>query len=313
MIAQQANGTVIRFLLLAVFAVAEFAMIRGGDAQARTVLQMSDQPTPVMAAAPPSIPYADLADLATNAPTVLRAKIREARRLKPEQVGNLAPDVARIYVVARLESLVSGPAMMGDSIRFLVDVPLDARGRVPKLKKQQVLVFARVVQAAGRTADPRRAADLQLIAPDAMVAATPENELRVRSILRESLADGAPPPITGVREAMFVPGNLAGEGETQIFLSARDAAPASITVLRRPGQQPVWGVSTSEIVDQAARPPLRDTLLWYRLACFLPAALPSASLVSGSPDADAQARQDYALVMAALGTCQRNRRYRAAR
>jgi len=110
-----------------------------------------------------------------------------------------------------------------------------------------------------------------------------------------------------VREALHVPGNLVGEGETQIFLSTESGDPVSLTVLRRPGAEPTWGVALGEIVDQAARPPARDTLTWYRLACFLPTALPQSANLSGVARARAIAAEDYRLVRGELGACPRTR------
>jgi hypothetical protein len=61
------------------------------------------------------------------------------------------------------------------------------------------------------------------------------------------------------------------------------------------------------MVDAAAETPRRDTLLWYRLACTLPAALPAPSLADAAPaEADA-IRADYRLIMVQLGPCLRNR------
>jgi hypothetical protein len=66
-------------------------------------------------------------------------------------------------------------------------------------------------------------------------------------------------------------------------------------------------VSLSEIVDQAARPPERDTLTWYRLACFLPRSMPPGASLSGSADQVRAAAADYAYVMEQLGECMRTR------
>jgi hypothetical protein len=66
-------------------------------------------------------------------------------------------------------------------------------------------------------------------------------------------------------------------------------------------------VALSEIVDEAAAPPARETLLWYRLACALPPSLPNAS-IAALPLADAEAaREDYRFVLSQLGACGRTR------
>jgi hypothetical protein len=92
-----------------------------------------------------------------------------------------------------------------------------------------------------------------------------------------------------------------------VFLTTADNRPVSLSVLRRPGERPRWAVALSEIVDDAAGPPRPGTLLWYRLACTLPPALPERSTAALEPvDADA-ARADYRVVISALGPCGRTR------
>ena len=64
-------------------------------------------------------------------------------------------------------------------------------------------------------------------------------------------------------------------------------------------------MSLGEIVDDAAAPPARDTLLWYRLACALPPVLPDDSVADQAPEDAAQARTDYRFVLDQLGACGR--------
>jgi hypothetical protein len=127
----------------------------------------------------------------------------------------------------------------------------------------------------------------------------------VRRIVRELVDPAAPPAVTGLGNAFHVPGTLPGEGETQIFVQTATGAPISLSILRRPGEQRRWAVALGEIVDDAAGPPPRDTLLWYRLACGLPRALPAASLTEQEPANAALAREDYAFVIEQLGPCRR--------
>nr|MDP8994164.1 hypothetical protein [Pseudomonadota bacterium] len=126
-------------------------------------------------------------------------------------------------------------------------------------------------------------------------------------ILQEAAAPGAPPQITAVGRAFHVPGSIPGESETQIFLQTADQRPVSLTILRRPGEQPRWAVALSEFVDETAVTPRRDTLLWYRLACTLPRTLPPQSLRDASRTEAAAIQADYRLVIDALGPCVRNR------
>ncbi|MBA3898011.1 MAG: hypothetical protein H0X36_12955 [Sphingomonadaceae bacterium] len=123
----------------------------------------------------------------------------------------------------------------------------------------------------------------------------------------EQAAAGALPPVTGVGGAFHVAGSIPGEGETQIFLTTQTGAPVSLSVLRRPGEAPSWSLAQGEIVDEAGAAPPRDTLAWYRLACFLPRALPDRPTAElAAADADA-ARADYAFVLEGLGACGRVR------
>jgi hypothetical protein len=129
----------------------------------------------------------------------------------------------------------------------------------------------------------------------------------VRAIAQEALGAEAPPAITGVGRAFHVPGSLPGEGETQVFLQTAQNRPVSLSILRRPGERTRWAVALAEIVDEAAAPPAPGTLLWYRLACALPPALPArATAESTSADAE-QARADYRFVLQQLGPCGRTR------
>ena len=78
-------------------------------------------------------------------------------------------------------------------------------------------------------------------------------------------------------------------------------------MLRRPGERPRWAVALGEMVDNSAAPPEPETLLWYRLACTLPAALPRASLSDATPEEARAIAADYRLIVEGLGRCLRTR------
>jgi hypothetical protein len=243
--------------------------------------------------------YADIVDLADGAPLVLRAQIRRQATVERERSPGLLPGFVRLYVEARTSALIAGNVPVGESLRYLVDVPLDERGRAPKLKKQGVILFARPV--------PDRPDQIQLVDPRAQFSYSEAFEARLRPVLSALLSPDAPPRVTGIRDALAVEGTLAGESETQLFLDTENDGPVSVTIVRRPGQAPRWGVSWTEIVDQSARAPQRDTLEWYRLACSLPDTLPGSANLSRDPRSRALASVDYALVREALGPCPRTR------
>ncbi len=252
---------------------------------------------PAVAAGPG---YADLADLVLAAPVIADATVRSTSRIKPAEAPNLAAGLVRLYVEVDVTALIRGANGLPPRIGYLLDVAPDARGRVPKFKKARILVFARPVEGAVN--------QVQLIAPDAQRDWTPAADARARQIAQAALANDAPPVITGIGNAFHVAGALPGEGETQIFLTTSDQRPVSLSILRRPGEQPRWAVALSEIVDEAATPPAADTLLWYRLACALPQTLPERSAATLEPTDAAIAREDYRFVVDALGPCGRTRK-----
>ena len=247
----------------------------------------------------PSATYADLADLAEAASLVALVEVRDQAEVQPERAPGVAPGMARLYVEARTLALLAGQSALGESVVYLADVPRDAKGKVPKLKKQRFLVFADPV--------PGRPGSLQLVDPGAQVPATPATEQLARTVITALAEPGAPPAVLGVRDVMSVPGNLVGESETQLFLDTATGAPVSLTVVRRPGMEPTWGVSWSEIVDQSAQPPEPQTIGWYRLACFLPQRLPPDAFLQDDPASRQRAEADYRYILEQLGGCPRLR------
>lgn len=248
--------------------------------------------------------YADLADLSANAPIIAHITVKEAIKVDPERAPNAPAGTQRYYIVATTNALIRGQGGIPGTIRYIIDLPLNERGRAQKIKKKPFIIFARNLSTTN--------GDIQLAAQDAQIDWTPARDRRVRSLVREIVARDAAPAIARIGNAFHVPGTIIGEGETQIFMETNSSDPISITVLSREGQKKIWAVSLSEIVDEAARAPVRNTLLWYRLACFLPKSLPEGSL-SGDSAANAnRARRDYSLVIQDLGNCPRTRpaRYR---
>jgi len=244
--------------------------------------------------------YADVADLVLTAPVVLTARVVEAIPVTDGSAGTARSATIRTYVTADVVALIRGSnSGIAPRIAWLADVPVDARGKLPKLKKAQVVIAALPV--------PGRPGELRLAARDAMIAWSPKFEARVRATLAASLAADTPAVITGIGSAFYSPGNLPGEGESQVFLTTTDARPVSLNIVRRPGQAPRFAVALGEIVDEAARPPARDTLGWYRLACTLPRALPPAAVADLSESDAAAARADYGLALDVLGPCTRVR------
>lgn len=283
------SGSVFVRIPLSVMVLMAFAGVQPLDAAAQS---RRAPPQPVTVATGPS--YGQIAELAVIAPIVIDATIRESALVEPERAPGIAPGSRRHYVEARVNSLIRGPAGTPGSIRYLVDLPVDSRGKPARLEKQRVIVFARPGTAAGQ---------IQLVSPAAQLPWIAGTDASVRAILAELVRPGAAPAISGIANAFHVRGSLPGEGETQIFLRTTTGAPVSLTVLRRPGQQRRWAVAFGEIVDESAQRPARDTLGWFRLACGLPRSIAPA-LLAGLDATEARAAQeDYAFILADLGSC----------
>lgn len=252
---------------------------------------------------PPVVPvasYSDLVDLADSSGLVLRAQVRKVSAIDPARAPGVRPGYGRFLVEARTQLQLFGSGAIGEALRYLADFRLDAKGKPPKLKKAIVMLFANPV--------PGRPGELKLVAPDAQIPWDPAAEGQTRAILTEMHGPGVPPRIKGVREAIYVPGTLAGEGETQMFLATHDDTAAAITVTHRPGGPPAWAVSFSEVTGAGTPPPPRGTIAWYRLACFLPAELSRAANLSDSRDDRLRAETDYRFVRRELGECGRLRK-----
>jgi hypothetical protein len=251
--------------------------------------------------AEPAFTYADLADLGLGAAAAAHVRVAKAVVLKGAQAAAVPAGLARFYVEAEVVSLIRGAQGIPARVRYIVDLPRDPRGRAPKLRKgAEFILLANPV--------PGRPDEMRLVAPDAQVPWTAQAAAQLRDILREATGAAPPPRITGIGRAFHVLGSLPGESETQIFLQTAGGRPVSLSVLRRPGEAPRWAVALGEIVDDAAEAPRPGTLLWYRLACALPRALPPLSLSDSGDDAAEAIRTDYRLVLDRLGPCARNRR-----
>jgi hypothetical protein len=259
----------------------------------------ADSPTPAPTPAA-LLSYADIADLTDSTPLVIRAQPRKIIQVEPERARGLRAGWGRFYVEAKTEGVIAGSVPVGEALRYLVDLPLDAKGKPAAFKKKSVVLFARAV--------PGRPGELQLVRPDAQILWDPGFDARLRGIIKEFYAPTAPHKVTGVREAIYVGGDLAGSSETQLFLSTANGEPAAITVVRQPGATPRWSVSFSEVVSGDAVTPRRDTLAWYRLACFLPPQLPAGANISASANDRSAAVRDYRFVIEQLGTCPRSRK-----
>lgn len=243
--------------------------------------------------------YADIADLVTISPLIVDATIRNLQKIAPEQAIGVPADRQRMLVEADVTALIRGQSGITPRVRFLLDVPKDAKGKIPKLKKQRLFLLGSTVNG--------KPGEIRLSRPNALIQYSAANDALVRSITKEAVLIDAPPKITGVISAFYSAGTVLGEGETQVFLRTAKEQPLSLSILSRPGQDKRWAVSTAEVIDESASAPEKFTLLWYRLACDLPRTLSSDLVEAADSDNAARAQADYKFVLDSLGPCGRKR------
>ncbi len=243
--------------------------------------------------------YADIADLVVSSPLIVDATIRKTTKVPIEQAAGVPAHLQRMLVEADVVALLRGTDGIAGQVRFLLDVPKDAKGKLPKLKKKRYFLLGSKVTGMVGT--------MRLSRPDALVEWSAPNDARVREITREAVQLGAPQAITGITSAFHSAGSVPGEGETQIFASAAGGQPYTISVTARTGKGKSWLVSNSELIEEGASTPKRNSLLWYRLACGLPKSIDSALTDSGDAEGSARVALDYRFVLASLGPCDRTR------
>jgi hypothetical protein len=261
--------------------------------------QTSQTLPPSLAVQADAAAYADVADLVVISPLILDATIRNAQKIGPEQAIGVPANLQRMLVEADVLALIRGQGGVTPRVRFVLDVPKDAKGKTPKLKKQRLFLLGNIVTG--------RPGEIRLARPNALIQWSAANDALVRAVTQEAVQIDAPQRITGITSAFYSAGTVLGEGETQVFMKTERDQPLSLSILSRPGQAKKWAVSTAEVIDESATAPAKHTLLWYRLACGLPRSLSPELVESAESDNSARAQADYKFVIDALGPCGRKR------
>jgi hypothetical protein len=250
---------------------------------------------------PPAVGFADIADLTLAAPVVLRATVLKAERLNRKEAPDVAAGRVRMLMTAGVQGVLTSREVVPARIEYLWEGPLDARGKPPKLKGADLLLFLRRV--------PGREGQYQLASPNGQIAWTARADAGVRRVLTDSRSPELRDlRITGIGNAFHVRGSIPGEAESQIFLTTASGRPVSLVVLSRPGEAKRFSVALSDVIDDAAASVPRDTLMWYRLACALPAAVPPSATGELNDEDRAAVALDYRFVRDSLGPCARTLR-----
>lgn len=245
--------------------------------------------------------FADVADLTIGAPVVLRAAILKGEKLNKKEAPDVAPGRVRMLIEAQVQGVLTSREPVPARIQYLWEGALDARGKPPKLKGMPVLLFLQRV--------PGREGQYQLTSRNGQIAWTARSEAAARRVLTDlRTPEVRDLRITGIGSAFHVRGSIPGEAESQIFLNTASGRPVSLVVLSRPGQAKSFSVALSDVIDDAAATVPRDTLMWYRLACALPAAIPVAAVDDLGAEDRAAVAADYGFVRTSLGACTRTLR-----
>lgn len=237
--------------------------------------------------------YADLADLTLSAPAIVRATIANSERISDKESPGLTPGNARLLVTATVTASIIAPGAIPASLQWLWDAPLDPRGKTPKPKGLAVLAWLAPPATDGKT---------RLIARNAQLPWDAATEAQVRSIATEARS-GSVPIVTGVTNGFRADGTVAGESESQFFLSTAAGNNLTLVVTAKPGEPRRVAVARGDVIDESAARVLPATLLQYRLACALPAVLPANA---GGDDAALAA--DWTAALVAIGPCGRSSR-----
>lgn len=242
------------------------------------------------ASATPS--YADLADLTIAAPVIVRATITNTERIADKDSPGLAAGKARLLVTAGVDAALVAPAAVPATLSWLWDAPLDQRGKAPKPKGQPIIAWLAAPAADGKS---------RLIAGGAQLPWDATTESRIRAIATEARS-GNVPAINGVSNGFRVEGTVPGEAESQFFLTGADGSRLTMVITTKPGEIRRVAVARGDVIDESATGVSPDTLLQYRLACYLPAALPAAA---GGDDKALAA--DWRAALDTIGPCGRTR------
>jgi hypothetical protein len=251
-------------------------------------------PAAAQAPAPATIPndrlagFADTAELALAAPVIVRATITRATRLSSKAAPDVAAGRARLLVTASVSNVLVAPGALGGTLQYLWDAPLDSRGRAPQAKGLDILAFLDSTKETGSTRLISRRAQQPW---DSALADT------VRAVVAEQRS-GKVPIIRSVSNGFRADGTVPGESESQFFLATTDGKPAALVVQNRPGEVQRVLVARGDIIDESAERVRPGTLLWYRLACFLPARLPASA-----GGADPALAKDWRDALTSLGPC----------
>ena len=264
---------------------------------AAAILIASGQAVAAPAPPPPPPPqsYAQLARLYLASPIVLRAQVKSEAKLSKKTLAAmepLPPQQGRLMLGVEIQSVLKAPQALPAQMSFLWQGPLDANGKLPKLRKSSRLFF---LMPTGPS--------VTLVEVGAAPLWSSADEETLRAIGREAsdpvavgLAPGA------LRLATVTPADGDRSSPFVHFLFETRGGSNLVAILERADGRWLLRTTTSDL-DQDARPVPPNSLLWYHLACGLPAAPPDPVSRQASAEDAALAREAWAGMLADLGPC----------
>jgi hypothetical protein len=230
------------------------------------------------------------ADLALASPTIVRATLARAERLRGAAAAGVPPGEARWLMTADLTAALKAPGLLPARAEWIWQGPASRRPPLPR--GADLLLFL----SAPRAGPKPEVAQFQLVAPGGQLGWTAAAEATVRAVLAEA-GSGRGYLARSVGEAFHSEGTVAGASQSQFFIDLDDGRRLVAQVTRAPGQAPRVQVATGDVIAATAIGVPRETLLWRALACGLPAAAPPA--VAANPDLT----MDYRVLRDTLGDC----------
>ena len=93
-------------------------------------------------------------------------------------------NIQRLLIEAEVGALIRGNDGIANQVRFLLDVPKDAKGKIPKLKKMRYFLLGQ--KAAGLPGT------IRLSRPDAVIEWSVGNDAMLRAVTKEAVIIDAP-------------------------------------------------------------------------------------------------------------------------
>ncbi len=270
----------------------KLAIVRNGIcAVAVAALTAASPPTPPQ----PAPGYAPLARAYLDEPIVAMVTVRGTKKL-PKGMAPGAPGTARQIVEADIVRVFKAPNVINARITYLWDGSVDAKGKAPSFKKQNLLVFLRPL------ANPE--VPYQLAAARNQMPWSAEAEARLRAIgLEAQKSELRDIRLTGMQSAFTTDADQPFARLTQFLFSSTDGRLLGVTVRVKPDGTGDVIQSSEEFLGGGLRVQA-NTLVWYHLTCTTPAQVPG-DVLSDQPTDDERAlvTQDYATLKKALGPC----------